>query len=265
MEKRMNSLQAYYTTACKHLSITSDKLISAQDYQRMIKEKHVKDIVDHFDVHRFGEPVVNFREGHYYLIDGQHRVSALIFMNGGEPVDVKCTVFYDMTYAEEAQYFAKQDDGHMRQTGYGRIFASKEGKDPAAIGFIAANHQLGLRVSDDDDFKGERIIDAATTLFQMFNKYGARTYFRVMRMILDTWNDDKNRPIGAMLVKSVFLFDKRYLGKYQEKLFRKKLSSTSPAAIISTAKTIAGDQKNNIVALLVGYYNTKLQTANRLQ
>lgn len=258
------SLQAYYNTPCKHLSIMSDKLISAQAYQRLIKEKHIKDIVDKFEVHRFGEPVVNCRDGNYYLIDGQHRIAALIFMNGGEPVEVKCTVFYEMTYAEEANYFAKQDDGHMRQTGYGRIFANKEGGDPAAIGFITANQQLGLRVSDDDDFKGSRLIDAATTLFAMFNRYGARTYFRVMKMILDTW-DDENRPIGAMLVKSVFIFDKRYYGKYQEKIFRKKLANTVPATIINTAKTIAGDQKNNIVSLLAGYYNTKLQSANRLQ
>ena len=265
MTQYAESLQMYYTTQCKHLTIKSDKLISSQAYQRYIKEKHVKEIADKFEVHRFGEPVVNYRDGNYYLVDGQHRIAVLIYMNGGEPVDVKCTVFYDMTYQEEASYFAKQDDGHMRQSGYGRIFASREAGDASAIGFITANETLGLKVSDDDEHKGPRFINACSTLYKMFNRYGAVTYFRVMKMMLNTWKDDDAQQIVSMLIKSVFLFDKKYYKDYDEKTFIRKLENTVPMTIVNTAKTIAGDQKNNIVTLLVGYYNQRLQSVNRLK
>ena len=265
MTKYEDSLRAYYNTQCTHLTIKSNKLISTQAYQRYIKEKHVKEIADKFEVYRFGEPVVNYRDGNYYLVDGQHRIAVLIYMNGGEPVDVKCTVFYDMTYQEEADYFAKQDDGHMRQSGYGRIFASKEAGNPTAVGFMSANESLGLRVSDDDEFRGSRFISACATLYQMFNRYGPVTYFRVMKMILNTWRDDESQAIVSMLIKSVFLFDKKYHGEYQEKMFIHKLENTVPLTIVNTAKTIAGDQKNNIVSLLTGYYNVKLKEKNRLK
>lgn len=262
MDKYTKSLQKYYTTPVRHLTISSSKLISAQDYQRLIKASHVKKIADNFNPLKFGEPIINYRDGFYYVVDGQHRIAALAYMNDGEPVDVKCTVFYDMTYKEEANYYSEQDDGHLRQSGYGRIYAAKEAGNADAVAFMETNKALDLSVAESDKFKGSRTILAATTLFQLFKNYGARTYHRVMRMILKTWKDDDQ--ISVMLIKAVFCFDTRYGQRYDENSFIRKLGGANPVAIIATAKTMGGSQKDSAVTLIVNEYNKRLRPENRI-
>lgn len=259
-----DSLHKYYTTSRSHFAISSSKLVSKQEYQRLIKTAHVKKIADNFDPNRFGEPLVNERDGVYYLVDGQHRVAALVYMNGGEPIEIHCTVLSGLSYKEEADLFARQDDGHLLQTGYGKIVALKESGDAAAIGFMLANSSLSLRIAAEDTSKGHRTIRAAQTLYWLFTKYGAMTYHRVMRMVLETWKDDLNTPIPATVIKAVFLFDKKYRNRYEEKRFIAKLSHENPAALVSSAKGLGGALNDNVMSLILGCYNHKLAVSKKL-
>ena len=52
-------------------------LISSQAYQRNIDQKRISYIVSNFDPHKIGVIKVSFRDGKYYVYDGQHRIAAL--------------------------------------------------------------------------------------------------------------------------------------------------------------------------------------------
>ncbi len=58
-------------------SLSTAKLSSCQPYQRPVKESVVNKLIREWD-NRLLEPiVVSFRDGHFFVIDGQHRIVAL--------------------------------------------------------------------------------------------------------------------------------------------------------------------------------------------
>ena len=90
------------------MDLNTKDLISSQKYQRDIDQKEVAYIVSNFNPHKFGIIKVSFRDGKYYVYDGQHRIAAFKVLNGNQDGFVKCEVHYGLTYEDEAKYFAEQ-------------------------------------------------------------------------------------------------------------------------------------------------------------
>lgn len=74
--------------------------------QRTLQPTHVADIAENFDPDQLGEIVVSLRDGHYYVVDGQHRVEAIRKMGwGDQKVPVK--LYDSLTQAEEAVLYLR--------------------------------------------------------------------------------------------------------------------------------------------------------------
>ena len=106
----MNSIQTLY----KLMEVSSRDLEIPDAYQRRLNTERVAKIVAGFNERIANEPKVSFRDGHYYVFDGQHTIVARKHMNGNNDLPILCKVYYGMTEAEEALLFAMQ-------TGVGRI------------------------------------------------------------------------------------------------------------------------------------------------
>ncbi len=63
---------------------TSQIIAPREHYQREIKNERVKRIVKDFDERIANEPKVSYRDGKYFVFDGQHTIDARKVMNGGE-------------------------------------------------------------------------------------------------------------------------------------------------------------------------------------
>ena len=57
------------------------------------------------------EPKVSFRDGKYYVVNGQHTIEGRILRNGGEDLPILCKVYTGLTMEQEALLFAEQN-GH---------------------------------------------------------------------------------------------------------------------------------------------------------
>ena len=90
------------------MDLNTKDLVSNQPYQRDIDQKEVAYIVSNFDLHQFGVIKVSFRDGKYYVYDGQHRITAFKIVNGNQDGFIRCEVHYGLTYEDEARYFAEQ-------------------------------------------------------------------------------------------------------------------------------------------------------------
>jgi hypothetical protein len=71
--------------------------------------KLISHIADHFDPDLFETPVVNLRDGVYYVMEGGHRYLALVEM-GYEDQQVQCWVYTGLSEAEEAGMFLSLND-----------------------------------------------------------------------------------------------------------------------------------------------------------
>ena len=92
--------------------IHSSKLIYPREiYQRGVERKRVELIARDFNEYIVNEPKVSFRNGRYYVMDGQHTIEGCILLNGGEDRPILCKVYTGLTMEQEALLFAEQN-GH---------------------------------------------------------------------------------------------------------------------------------------------------------
>ena len=98
----MNAVVKPYHEMC----LNSSELIVPRDtYQRALHPARVARIAKEFDERVANEPKISFRDGHYYVMDGQNTIAARKFLNGGEDLQIRCKVYFGMTEREEVSGF----------------------------------------------------------------------------------------------------------------------------------------------------------------
>ena len=100
----MSNIQTLY----KLMEVNSHDLEIPEVYQRRLNTNRVARIVAGFDERIANEPKVSFRDGRYFVFDGQHTVSARKKMNNNTDLPILCKVYYGMTELDEALLFALQ-------------------------------------------------------------------------------------------------------------------------------------------------------------
>ena len=138
----MNSIKTLY----KLMKVNSRDLEIPDAYQRKLNTERVAKIVAGFDERIANEPKVSFRDGHYYVFDGQHTIMARKHMNGDNDLLILCKVYYGMTETEEALLFAMQTGHSAALTPSAKLRANLHGEDKASSEFYEATEDAGLHV-----------------------------------------------------------------------------------------------------------------------
>ena len=130
--------------------IHSSKLIYPREiYQRGVQRKRVELIAADFNEYVANEPKISFRNGKYYVVDGQHTIEARILRNGGRALPILCKVYTGMTMQQEALLFAEQN-GHSAPLSAGiKLRAKVAGDDAPSKEFLAATNRVGLAFNYD--------------------------------------------------------------------------------------------------------------------
>lgn len=255
----------YFNTAPTFVPVMSDQLISGMEYQRSIKSKNFMKIVEDFAPMRFIPPIVNYRDGKYHLVDGQHRVAALVYMNGGKPIKVFCVVYENATFEEEADTAASLDSDRHRMTPLEIHRAEMCGgsdKSRIARAFNAACDEVGITLLNAANDRPNEYT-ALTTLKSMYCKYGAGDFKDVMRLIDEAWHG-KDGSKKNSIIKAVFSFHSRYKGKYNRKRAVTRFSKEICDRLIITAKSMTGSLNDNLTMLLLNAYNSGLPKESKL-
>ena len=130
--------------------IHSSKLIYPREiYQRGVERKRVELIARDFNEYIVNEPKVSFRNGRYYVMDGQHTIEGCILRNGGKDRPILCKVYTGLTMEQEALLFAEQN-GHAAPLSAGiKLRAKVVGGDALSKAFVAATNRVGLSLNYD--------------------------------------------------------------------------------------------------------------------
>ena len=130
--------------------IHSSKLIYPREiYQRGVERKRVELIARDFNEYIVSEPKVSFRNGRYYVMDGQHTIEGCILHNGGEDRPILCKVYTGLTMEQETLLFAEQN-GHAAPLSAGiKLRAKVVGGDAPSKAFVAATNRVGLSLNYD--------------------------------------------------------------------------------------------------------------------
>lgn len=114
---------------------TSVLIIPRDTYQRPLQSDEVKEIIAQFSPYLLNEPKVSFRNGKYYVFDGQHTIISLLEMNEGKHIAIRCKVYYGMTEQEEAKLFSMQTGAGRKLSPADKIRAELHAQDMETMNF----------------------------------------------------------------------------------------------------------------------------------
>ena len=150
----MNAVVKPYHEMC----LNSSELIVPRDtYQRALHPARVARIAKEFD----------FRDGHYYVMDGQNTIAARKFLNGGDDLQIRCKVYFNMTEQEEALLFAQQTGISERLSAGQKLRALIFAGEPAAVAFQQATELAGVHLSFEEG-RGKQRISCIATAYHEF-------------------------------------------------------------------------------------------------
>ena len=152
------------------------------DYQRGLSIPNVEKMSAEFTELIANPPKVSYRDGHYFVFDGQHTIVTRKTMNGGADLPIICKVYTGLTKEEEAILFSKQTGVSRPLTAGAELRAALVGKDPESLAFVKATESTGLRIGLDSYREPWKII-CIRTAFKEYKTYGADLYKEALTML----------------------------------------------------------------------------------
>lgn len=172
--------------------------------QRELRVARVDFLLSEFDIEMFGYPVVNFRDAHYWMIDGQHRIAALkAWLGEWQKQSVTCHTYSGMTEKQEADMF----DRLQNKLSVGafdkfkvRVTAGRETE--CAVKKVVES--VGLKISTDN---ADESIGSVTTLVKIYEKTDGGNLARTLKICNDSFG-------GPGLITPIIDGMSRVCGRY---------------------------------------------------
>ena len=207
----MNAVVKPYHEMC----LNSSELIVPRDtYQRALHPARVARIAKEFDERVANEPKISFRDGHYYVMDGQNTIAARKFLNGGEDLQIRCKVYFGMTEREEALLFAQQTGISERLSAGQKLRALIFAGEPAAVAFQQATELAGVHLSFEEG-RGKQRISCIATAYHEFIRLGPELYIESLDVLLNAWNGEPDSMSSANLL-GICRFVELYHSEYNK-------------------------------------------------
>lgn len=239
----------------KIMDLNTKDLISSQAYQRNIDQKRISYIVTNYDPHKFGIIKVSFRDGKYYVYDGQHRITAFKVLNNNQDGLVKCEVHYGLTYEDEAKYFAEQYLGSKNVSIIYRWRALYEAKEEPVYSIVDSVRAIGIEVKFTKAKAANRII-AFKQLSDMWSQLGEEKTLKILTLLKKVWETDENAFDGNIILGMREFFSV-YMNDIKEETFIRQMKKVVPSAIVAEGKkdTISKNGLNYAKVIWLKYNN----------
>lgn len=235
------------------------KFIVSDIYQRDIDQPRVSKILAEFDPRKVNPPKLSFRDGKYYVFDGQNTIAALKARNGGKDLSVECRVYSGLTFDDEARLFEAQN-GISRAVGMNDKLRSMYVRgEKTAVSIVRNAEAIGFTVDFKQGKSPHRIV-AVKALHTVLTKYGESVYTTALGIIKAAW-DGSVDGLRKEIIEGVSMFCAKYNGQYDRPLLIKKLSKTLPIKLIREANISTEGGSRKYAKRILAEYNKNLSTS----
>lgn len=235
--------------------LSIDQLKIAPEYQREVSKSHIKKITDNFDPTILGTIVVSYRDGKYFIIDGQHRVLAC---KAKGVQGIFATVLDGLTFEEEAEKFNHYNLERKSLTAQESFKSMLAANDQIAVAIETVLQTRGFATAQS---KQDGKVAAVTACRKIVNEYGVRHFKRVIDIIADAW-DGKSVSLTTYFLSGISDFVKIYGSEpnYGDSKFSKQLSKFEPKQLLREMKSDTTTTSTKVKRLntLLKYYNHNL-------
>lgn len=242
------------------MKVVNAELISSDmRYQRQVSGR-VKKIASNFNPNMVGCVILSQREdGSYWVVDGQHRVRAIIIAHKNDPtvsLKVNALVYHGMTPQDEAEMFANQHDNTKAPSKPEFFKAKMFSGDKNIAAFKNATEQEGVICDFLNSRKKDGYLVSYGAAYEVFTKRGEQHYRGVISALIDIWDGNKD-SLTANFIKGMDLIQDKYAGVITMKELGKSLRKVPTEQIERNAKTLTGSAAKRYAVAMVSEYNNR--------
>lgn len=229
-------------------------------YQRKLSATRVNKIAAKFNGDKVNEPKVSYRDGKYWVFDGQHTLAVWQKLYGDKPI--LCKVYKGMTWLDECLMFIGQDEDVEHVALTHKLRAMYVAKDESITAMVNGAELVGFNVVFDitKAHKADGRIFAVASLARAFNALGNAMYVDMLTALRDAWGG-KCDSLNGQIISGLTKFYSTYGGNFNRDDLAKSLSRVRPIDIITNGK--AAHIKNGYAREITKAYNVK-RRSNRL-
>lgn len=204
-------------------------------YQRKLNMSKVKKYAENIDYDVLGVPLVSYRNGKFYVIDGQHRVAALQMLK--KPT-VMCQVVEGLSYEEECEKFVKLNFERAALNYNQKFHARVEAGDAEAVQILNVLNKHNFTYSRDNAGKSTNKIGAMNVITKIVHRQGFSGLSRVLSILRGAWYGSGD-SLGAAIIQGIATLLEENPTLDDNRLI-KVLESVAPGYIMFQANAIAG-------------------------
>lgn len=236
--------------------------------QRDFDQNHGKWLEKNWDWGVYDPIDVSFRDGKYWIIDGQHRVYA-IKENAGRDVTILCRVHYGMTLLDEAKFFINQDKGKKRIRTNDTLRVEYKTGDEEVTDAVNCVTIAGWNMDKFSKSYARNQLTAHATVMKL-HKGLTREQFIDLLTVLHKAFDGEPKGACRQILNGMFRFYKTYWGEFDSGILTRSLSKVTPDYIIrdgnSAVLTVGANTSVPFARAILRQYNyrNKHQLQDRL-
>jgi hypothetical protein len=227
-------------TKSKMVRIRADRLKIHPKVQRDLSPLKVKKIANDLDLDMLGtihavEEAINGVHG-VWVIDGQHRIQALLDAECGEWVlDVK--VFYEVDLARASHLFLGLND-RLLVPAFAKFVQELQARNPDAVGIYKICTQLyGLKIRKHS---GTGVLNCVNALKRIYSADQGKSLNKVLDVTMTAWGQ-KPSALEGKLLEGLGIVYSQYDGLIDREVMVKKLAKYpgGPAGVLGDAKGLS--------------------------
>jgi len=244
----------------KIMTLNSAIICVDESYQRKIRPAEIKSILKTFNPNVVNMPKVSFRDGAYWVFDGQHTIAALVARNGGKPVQVECIVFERMRQWDEKELFKLQVGTSSRPTATDDFRADLNFNEPYAVQINNSLDRLGLKISLNGA-TGDCKVACVSTVIKCYHRLPLGKFVDVFEIIKAAWGG-RMESLDNRIISGMTKFVKTY-DNFNKKQLSERLHREDPIQLVSKSKLNGGGDVT-MARIFLGIYNKGRKEENKL-
>lgn len=212
------------TTAPERIQVTShlqwvrlDQMNVNPQAQRALSQAWVDELAKQFDPDLMGFIHLSFRDGWYYIIDGQHRQMAAVQYLGSDQ-QVQCHVYTGLTNQQEAQLFLDLNK-KKAQSPISKYKVSLTAGAPDECDVDRIVRALGITIGSSTQLEE---ITCITAILAVYRKNGPGALSFALRVIRDAYGYE---GFKREVISGLALVTKRYGSQIDEARLTKRLTT----------------------------------------
>lgn len=250
----MNNVPQY------EIRMVSTKDLHLDTYQRELEDPRVKRILKEFNPYLVNIIKVSFRDGKYWVFDGQHTVAALKARNNGKDLMVECKVFFGLTYNDESELFCLQNGISRSVLTADKLKAAYLRHDPAAVKLVHTAESAGWTI-DFVTWQAQNRLHSLASVCWAYKYLEPGQFYEMLSIIKCAWMGAPE-SVSAEILRGMSIFVKKYYGQYERRRLIACLQKISPLTILRDGKAMTFGGNSRYARVILNAYNKKAH--NRL-